>query len=70
MITYVAHIWQDTNGTYSVEFPDLPGCFSWGETLEEAQAMAKEALSGYLEGLATQHEPVPHQTYYPVLAPA
>ncbi|GHT56444.1 hypothetical protein FACS1894109_05390 [Spirochaetia bacterium] len=66
MRTYVAHIWQDTNGTYSVEFPDLPGCYTWGETLEEAQAMAKEALTGYLEGLATQHESAPHQTYYPV----
>ena len=66
MKTFVAHIWEDTNGTYSVEFPDLPGCFSWGETLEEAQAMAQEALAGYLEELETRHESVPRQTYYPV----
>ncbi len=48
MIKYQAKIYKDDD-TYSVEFPDLPGCFSMGSTLEEAKAMAKEALSLYLE---------------------
>lgn len=29
---------------YSVSFPDVPGCFTSGETLEEAVEMAKDAL--------------------------
>lgn len=48
MIKYQAKIYKDS-GAYSVEFPDLPGCFSMGETLDEAKEMASEALSLYLE---------------------
>ena len=31
-----------------VEFPDLPGCVTFGETMEEALDSAKEALEGFL----------------------
>lgn len=48
MIRYQAHIYQDDN-RYSVEFPDLPGCFSDGKDFEEATQHAREALSLYLE---------------------
>ena len=48
MIKYQAKIFKDGN-SYSVIFPDLPGCFSMGETLEEAKLMAKDSLSFYLE---------------------
>ena len=46
MIKYQAKIYKDGK-SYSVEFPDLPGCFSMGDTLEEAKTMAKDALSLY-----------------------
>lgn len=32
-------------------FPDIPGCISFGETLEEAQENAKEALELHVYGL-------------------
>jgi len=48
MIQYQAKILPD-DGDFSVEFPDLPGCFSCGSTLEEALEMAKEALTLYLD---------------------
>ena len=48
MIKYQAKIVKDDD-LYSVVFPDLPGCFSMGDTLEEAKEMAKEALSLHLE---------------------
>jgi antitoxin HicB len=48
MIKYQAKIFKDDD-SYSVEFPDLPGCFSAGESLENAKEMAKEALTLYLE---------------------
>ena len=34
---------------YWVEFPDLPGCFTQGDTLEEAYQYAQEALGLYLD---------------------
>jgi len=30
---------------YSVEFPDIPGCFTCGDSLEDSLSMAKDALS-------------------------
>jgi predicted RNase H-like HicB family nuclease len=39
---------QDEGG-YTVYVPDLPGCISEGETLEEATAMIQEAMALYLE---------------------
>lgn len=37
---------------YGVAFPDLPSCFSAGDSLEEAIMNAKEAVEFYLEDLA------------------
>jgi predicted RNase H-like HicB family nuclease len=39
---------QDEGG-YTAYVPDLPGCVSEGETLEEAAAMIREAMALYLE---------------------
>jgi predicted RNase H-like HicB family nuclease len=44
---------------YLVTVPALPGCFTWGETVEEAQAMAKDSILAYLESLAADNEPIP-----------
>jgi len=48
MIRYKAKIQKDDDG-YTVSFPDLPGCFSYGSTLKEAKVNAVEALDLYLE---------------------
>ncbi len=48
MIRYQAKIYKDGR-SYSVEFPDLPGCFSSGATKKAAHENAREALSLYLE---------------------
>lgn len=44
-------IFHKENDCYWVEFPDLEGCITQGATLEEAFAMAKEALALYLDGM-------------------
>lgn len=44
----VFHIAEDIGG-YWVEFPDLPGCFSQGEHIEDTMEHAKEALGLYLD---------------------
>lgn len=59
MKTYPARIWKEENNTYSVEFPDLPGCFSSGETLEEAKTQAELALTVYLESLDSRSLSIP-----------
>lgn len=38
-------------GGYNVKVPALDGCFTQGETIEEAVKNAKEAIACYLEGL-------------------
>jgi len=40
---------RDEEGRYVAECPDLPGCLSEGETLEEALANINEAIIGCLK---------------------
>jgi antitoxin HicB len=46
-------------GGYVVTCPALPGLVTEGDTLEEARAMAKEAIVGYLESLRKDGLPIP-----------
>lgn len=52
----------DETHAFSVIVPDIPGCFSAGDTLEEAYANAKEAIKFHLEGLAEDGEEIPLPT--------
>jgi len=52
-------------GGYSVTVPALPGCVTQGETLEEAIAMAKDAIRLYLEALRDEGEPIPEEQIHP-----
>jgi predicted RNase H-like HicB family nuclease len=42
---------KEDDGGYTVIVPALPGCVTFGETIDEAIAMAKEAIEGYIETL-------------------
>ena len=44
---------------YTVTFPDLPGCITEGDTLEESFAMAKEALELHLYGMEEDRDSIP-----------
>jgi antitoxin HicB len=46
-------------GGYIVTVPALPGLITEGDTLEEARAMAKDAIRGYLESLRKHGEEIP-----------
>jgi predicted RNase H-like HicB family nuclease len=48
MAGYVALVHKDEGTSYGVSFPDVPGCISAGDTLEEALANAAQALAGHL----------------------
>jgi antitoxin HicB len=49
-------------GGYTVRVPTLPGCVTEGDTLEEAIAMAREAIAGWIEAARRNGEPIPEET--------
>ena len=57
--TYIGLIHKEPNSDYGVSFPDLPGCITAGCTLEEARAMAAEALTLHIEGMAYSDMEIP-----------
>ncbi len=56
---YPVVVHKDPKSDYGVTVPDLPGCFSAGETLDEALEEAIEAIECHLEGLLIDGEPIP-----------
>lgn len=52
-------------GGYTVTVPALPGCVTQGETIEEAIAMAKDAIRLYIETLVADGESVPQEHEHP-----
>lgn len=49
ILQYDAIFEKEEDGGYSVWIPDLPGCTSQGDNLEEAMENIKEAMELYLE---------------------
>ncbi len=58
-LTYLAVLEPGEDGGYGISFPDLPGCFSFGENLAEAQQRAMEAASLHVYGMECDGEEVP-----------
>ena len=56
----VFYPFSDGSGGYTVEFPDLPGCVTEGNDLEEAFEMAIDAASGWARLSCTQR----HRGYH------
>jgi len=46
-------------GGYTAFVPALPGCVTYGRTIDEAREMAKDAISGYLVSLRKHKAPIP-----------
>ena len=61
---YFAKFKEENNGGYSVSFPLLKGCFSEGDTFDEAKTMATEALSLWLESALEYGEAIPAPKEY------
>ena len=57
-ITYLA-VFEPGDDGYSVYFPDLPGCISFGKDFETAQREASDALGLHLYGLESAGEQIP-----------
>ena len=61
MLRYTVVLIPEEEGGYSVEVPALPGCYTQGESREEAIAMAKEAIELYLESCQVHNELIPRE---------
>jgi len=56
---YPIVIHKDPDSDYGVTIPDLPGCFSAGDTADEALNNAIEAIECHIEGLLIDGERIP-----------
>lgn len=52
---------KEPEGGYTAFVPSLPGCVTYGETIDEAIEMTKEAVELYIESLIDHNEPVPSE---------
>jgi predicted RNase H-like HicB family nuclease len=59
---YAAILEPNDDGSYTVTFPDLPGCISEGKDLPDALRMAERALSQRIEYLGDTNLPYPDPT--------
>ncbi len=50
---------KETEGGYTVFVPSLPGCITYGETIDESIINAKEAIELYIESLKSYGEDIP-----------
>ena len=66
--TYTFVFDPDPDGGFVVTCPALPGLVTWGATLDEARAMARDAMEGYIEVLVEDGEAVP-ESDSPEMAP-
>ena len=58
-VSYRILLRKEPEGGYTVTVPSLPGCVTYGETIEESIEMAKEAIELYIESLKTHNEEIP-----------
>jgi len=57
--TYRIVLRKEPEGVYTALVPSLPGCITWGQTVEEALEMAKDAITGYINVLREEGEIIP-----------
>lgn len=50
---------DEEGGGFLIEFPDLPGCISDGETIEEAISNGKDAVAVWIEAAKKMKRPIP-----------
>jgi antitoxin HicB len=63
---YTVLIYLD-DGAYSVTVPALPGCVTWGATLDEAVTSARDAIEGHIAALRDTGQEVPEETSPPMV---
>lgn len=59
MRQYIGLIHKEAESDYGVSFPDFPGVVTAGRDLDEARAMAEEALTFHVDSLVEDGEAIP-----------
>ena len=59
--TYTALLRQEPEGGFTVWFPAVPGCVTFGSTVRDALVMAEEALACHLDCLRDLGKPLPEE---------
>ncbi|KKO19823.1 MAG: type II toxin-antitoxin system HicB family antitoxin [Candidatus Brocadia sp.] len=59
LLNYRILLRKEPGGGYTVIVPSLPGCVTYGDTIEGAIKMAKEAIELYIESLKIHGEEIP-----------
>lgn len=58
-LSYRILLRKEAEKGYTVIVPSLPGCVTFGDTIEEGIEMAKEAIQLYIESLTEHNEEIP-----------
>lgn len=59
LLNYRILLRKEPEGGYTVIVPTLPGCITYGDSIDEAIKMAKEAIELYIESLKIHGEEIP-----------
>jgi antitoxin HicB len=59
ILNYKILLKKEPEGGYTVFVPSLPGCITYGETIDESIINAKEAIELYIESLKSHGEDIP-----------
>ncbi|MCL5070128.1 MAG: type II toxin-antitoxin system HicB family antitoxin [Actinobacteria bacterium] len=59
ILNYKILLKKEPEGGYTVLVPSLPGCITYGETIDESIINAKEAIELYIESLKSHGEDIP-----------
>ena len=59
LLNYRVLFRKEPEGGYTVPVPSLPGCGTYGESIDSAVNMVKEAIELYIEDLKERGEEVP-----------
>ncbi len=68
--SYQIFLRPEPEGGYTVMVPSLPGCVSYGRTVEEANTMAEDAIRGYLISMRKHGEEIPVEGRANIIATA
>ena len=58
-LTYKILLHKEPEGAYTVTVPALPGCITYGDNIDHAIEMAKEAIELYISELKVRGEQIP-----------
>lgn len=51
-------IHKDQNSAFGVIVPDVPGCFSWGDSIEDALMNTRKAIHSHVQAMLAEGMPV------------